>query len=105
MNYARWEAANPEARLTINRNRRARKKGNGGKLSPNIKIKLYELQRGRCACCRQPLGADYHLDHIMPLALGGQNVDSNMQLLRAVCNLSKGAKHPVDYMQRKGMLL
>ena len=38
-------------------------------------------------------------------ALGGLNADSNMQLLRAECNLQKSAKHPVDFMQSRGFLL
>jgi len=103
--YAKWEAANKEARLTINRNRRARQRGAAGKLSRDIKQRLFVLQKGLCACCRQPLGEKYHLDHIVPLALGGSNEDSNMQLLRAFCNLSKKDKHPIDYMQQKGFLL
>lgn len=76
-----------------------------GKLSPWIVKKLFILQRGLCPCCKQHLGADYHIDHIFPLALGGTNVDSNVQLLRSTCNLNKNAKHPVDFMQSRGFLL
>lgn len=103
--YAKWGADNKDIRLTINRNRRARLRGNGGKLSKGLSEKLYKLQGGKCACCGHPLGDSYHLDHIMPLALGGKNEDCNMQLLRAFCNLSKKAKHPIDYMQSRGFLL
>lgn len=45
------------------------------------------------------------MDHILPLALGGTNVDENIQLLRKRCNLQKCAMHPVDFMQSKGRLL
>ena len=41
----------------------------------------------------------------MPLALGGKHEDENLQLLCATCNLSKGAKHPIAFMQSKGRLL
>lgn len=103
---AAWQAANPEARRIIRNNRRASKLDNGGKLSKGLSEKLFKLQRGKCACgCKQPLGDNYHLDHIMPLALGGANVDSNIQLLRQRCNLQKHAKHPVDFMQQRGFLL
>ena len=101
---AAWVAANPETMRVIRQNRRARKAG--GKLSKNLSIKLFALQRGKCACgCGKPLGDDFHLDHRMPLALGGTNTDDNMQLLTATCNLQKGAKHPVDFMQQRGFLL
>jgi 5-methylcytosine-specific restriction endonuclease McrA len=47
----------------------------------------------------------YHKDHVVPLALGGEHAPNNIQLLCPACNLSKGARHPVDFMQSKGMLL
>lgn len=56
-------------------------------------------------CCGLPLGDNYHIDHIMPLALGGSNTDDNIQLLRQRCNNQKCAKHPVDFMQSRGFLL
>jgi len=86
-------------------NRRSRVRENGGQLSPNIVEKLLSLQKGLCACCRKPLGDRYHIDHVMPIALGGENSDSNVQLLRQECNNQKHAKHPVDFMQSRGFLL
>lgn len=100
----RWFAANPGAKKAYNQNRRTRLKSTG-KLSKDIIPKLFALQKGKCPCCAQPLGSDHHLDHKMPLALGGSNTDGNMQLLRAQCNLQKSAKHPVDFMQSRGFLL
>lgn len=86
-------------------NRRARLRAVGGKLSLNIIDVLLEKQNGRCACCGEPLNGKHHVDHIMPLALGGTNTDDNVQLLLPKCNMSKGAKHPIDYMREKGKLL
>ena len=103
---AKWRAANIEAGRIYAHNRRARKREAGGRLSSGLAERLFKLQRGKCACgCKQPLGDDYHLDHRMPLALGGTNTDDNMQLLTAKCNLQKSAKHPVDFMQQRGFLL
>ncbi|MFZ2540752.1 MAG: HNH endonuclease signature motif containing protein, partial [Gallionella sp.] len=101
---ARWAKENPE-KCRINReNYRSRK--SGGTLSRDISQKLFLLQKGICACgCKQQLGSDYHLDHRMPLAIGGSNTDDNMQLLTSTCNLQKGKKHPVDFMQSRGFLL
>lgn len=102
----KWAAANPEARRISKHNRRARELAIGGKLSLDLAERLYKLQRGKCACgCGLPLGDDYHRDHIMPLALGGENEDGNIQLLRSTCNHQKSKKHPVDFMQQRGFLL
>lgn len=96
---------NPDLYRIYRQNRRSRKMASGGVLSSGLADKLFALQKGQCACCGQPLGNDYHLDHIMPLALGGPNTDKNMQLLRAKCNQKKGSKHPIDFMQSRGFLL
>jgi 5-methylcytosine-specific restriction endonuclease McrA len=104
-NRAAWNAANPEKRRIHKQNRLSQKRANGGKLSSDLSAKLFKLQRGKCACCGLPLGDNYHLDHIMPIALGGANEDSNIQLLRQRCNNQKHAKHPVDFMQSRGFLL
>lgn len=101
-----WRDMNQEVCRIHYQNRRARKLMNGGVLSADIEQRLLSLQRGRCACgCKQPLGDDYHLDHIMPLALGGSNTDDNIQLLRSKCNLQKHAKHPADFMRQRGFLI
>ena len=102
---AKFRKDHPDLRIIWESNRRARKRASGGKLSEGITEKLFKLQKGKCACCKQKLGDDYHLDHVMPLALGGSNTDENMQLLRSECNLKKNAKHPVDFMQSRGFLL
>lgn len=101
----RCHRRNPEYIRLKSQNRRARIKFDGGKLSKGIEQKLLNLQRGKCACCGQPIGDDYHLDHIMPLALGGSHSDDNIQLLKSACNIKKNAKHPIDFMQSKGFLL
>lgn len=97
--------ANPESVRIHHANRRARKKAVGGRLSRGLAKKLFTLQKGVCPCCKQPLGSDAQLDHKMPIALGGTNTDDNIQLLRKRCNIQKGAKHPVDFMQSRGFLL
>ncbi len=102
---AAWRKANPEAIRIIRQNYRARKRTNGGTLSKDLAIKLFKLQKGKCPCCKQPLGDTYHLDHIVPIALGGLNTDDNIQLLRGTCNHQKHAKHPIDFMQSRGFLL
>lgn len=95
-----WAQRNMDRLLIYAANRRAKVRA-GGNLSHGIRQRLYQEQKGLCACCGLPLGEKYHLDHIMPLALGGTNTDDNVQLLRARCNISKGAKHPDDFMRMR----
>lgn len=101
----KYISANREKRRIYEHNRRARKRQAGGEITPGLSERLFGMQKGMCPCCRLPLGADYHMDHIVPLALGGANDDSNFQLLRSTCNLTKNAKHPIDFMQSRGFLL
>jgi len=101
-----WFAKNKDKRSAYQQNRKAKMLGNGGKLSSGIKEKLMALQKGKCSVC----GADLnlcvvHKDHIVPLSLGGENIDSNIQLLCQPCNQTKHSKHPIDFMQSKGFLL
>ena len=100
-----YHAANPEVRRINQQNRRARKRANGGTLSKGLAAKLFDSQRGLCACCKDPLGEDYHLDHIMPIVLGGANTDDNIQLLRASCNRQKSGRHPDEFMQEREFAL
>lgn len=99
-----WQSSNREKLRIYCHNRRAKIR-DGGKLSSSLADKLYRLQKGKCACCGKPLGDNYQIDHIMPIALGGTNTDNNIQLLRAKCNRQKSASHPVDFMRHKGFLL
>lgn len=100
-----YRKANPEQHKIGKHNRKAKILLSGGTLSKGLSAKLFKLQNGKCACCSKPLGNNFHLDHIMPLALGGCNDDRNIQLLTGTCNLQKNAKHPVDFMQQRGFLI
>jgi 5-methylcytosine-specific restriction endonuclease McrA len=102
---AEYKLCNPEYVRTGRENYRARKINAGGSLTKELTGKLLKLQKGKCVVCKNLLGDDYHLDHIMPLSLGGQNSDENIQLLHSSCNRQKSAKHPIKFMQLKGYLL
>lgn len=61
-------------------------------------------QKGKCAVCKDTLDA-YHVDHVVPLVAGGSNGKLNIQILCPSCNLSKGRKDPIAFMQARGLLL
>lgn len=96
---------NPEKIKENNAKRRALRRDLMGEVSKNITAKLKHLQQNKCPCCGEKLGDKYHLDHIIPLSLGGRHEDANLQLLKASCNQKKYNKHPIDFMQEKGFLL
>lgn len=65
---------------------------------------LLKLQKGLCAVCRCGL-VSFEVDHIVPRVLGGTNDRKNLQLLCRPCNNAKGGRHPVEFMQSRGLLL
>lgn len=52
---------------------------------------LYNMQEGRCSIDGSRLGiAGFHLDHIIPLGLGGNNSLINLQVCDPTTNIKKG---------------
>lgn len=105
----KWKEANPEKVSSQRQNRRAAARLADGSHTHEDIASIFSNQSGRCAYCQCALKragkGKMHIDHIMPLALGGSNWPSNLQLLCPACNLSKGAKHPIDFAQSMGKLL
>jgi 5-methylcytosine-specific restriction endonuclease McrA len=80
--------------------------GSGGTHTAADLKEILEAQGHRCAYCRTDLSeVKKHVDHIMPLALGGSNGPENLQHLCQPCNQSKGAKHPDDFARQRGLIL
>lgn len=67
--------------------------------------RILKQQNGKCANCRIPTKNEYHVDHVMPLSLGGDNSSKNIQILCPDCNLRKAAKSPERWAQENGRLL
>lgn len=104
-----YEAANPEkvrwwSRIKTNQ-RRARLSGAGGKYTEEDVQRLYRLQKGRCANCRGSLKSGYHVDHRIPVARGGSNDPTNIELLCPNCNMRKSSKLPHEFAKEEGRLL
>lgn len=76
--------------------RRARLANAGGKFTAKQIDALFDQQNGVCAICGDPLKPGYHRDHKIPLARGGNNDISNIQLLCPPCNIRKRDKLPGD---------
>lgn len=107
-----WAARDPEGfklHKKIKRSRnKARRRGAVGFHTPRDVAALLKVQRGRCAyfrTCGSRLGENFHVDHVLPICLGGTNDRGNLQLTCAACNISKGGKHPVEFAQGLGLLI
>ncbi len=73
-----WVEAKPGKRKSISKARR---------------IKIFERDGGRCAYCGDELAFDgFTIDHVIPVAHGGDNSLGNLRLACRACNCSKGAQ-------------
>lgn len=104
--YAKLWYSDPHNRALHRNKRRSLEIGASGFHTPADTKAILSAQDHRCAYCRTDLRkAKRHLDHIMPLSRGGSNDPSNLQWLCAPCNLSKGAKDPIDFARERGLLV
>lgn len=103
-NKLAWYKENPEYAREARNKRRSLQRASGGTYSKQEILNLFAYQCGKCANCLKPMQA-YHIDHVMPLSLGGSNDRSNLQLLCPKCNQHKSNKDPLDWAQQNGRLL
>jgi len=101
-----YREKNPEIIAAARHRYRALKRNaSGSHDGEDIKF-LFIAQKNLCAMCYTSLKKQkHHVDHIMPLARGGTNDKTNLQLLCPTCNRKKSAKHPIDFAQQMGFLL
>ena len=70
-----------------------------GTISEGLFTLLLQEQDMKCPGCLSELLGVVHMDHYLPLKLGGRHEDSNIQLLCAPCNLKKNAKYPERWLK------
>ena len=75
----------------------------------NAKIEHYDFEsicahyNNRCVKCGRD-DTKLTIDHIKPIALGGNDIASNIQPLCGSCNSAKGARNSIDYRPDAGPL-
>jgi len=97
-----WVEENPDKKRNIDRLRKSRIKGAEGTHNADDISTILDRQSYICVYCNSDLLNGYHVDHIMPIALGGSNWPDNLQCLCPTCNMRKGAKHPDEWHREIG---
>jgi 5-methylcytosine-specific restriction endonuclease McrA len=94
---ALWKSLHLDQVNAWHQNRRARIKGNGGKITAQEWQELKKKYNYTCLCCkRREPEIKLVRDHVLPIASGGVNTIENIQPLCVSCNCKKSTKH-IDY--------
>lgn len=60
------------------------------RLSPTRRLKVFEDANGRCHICGQKIfGKAWEVEHVIPIALGGADDESNMRPAHEDCHAGK----------------
>lgn len=71
------------------------------KFPKEVRKLIYNTAKGRCVLCGRKITYDkMTLDHIVPLAMNGEDDVRNLQCTCESCNLFKGSVLPEDFMDR-----
>ncbi len=86
-----YQEANPDVARRSRVSRRARLKGAFVEhVSPAV---AWERDGGICHICQLPADpSDWHLEHVIPLARGGEHSYANIAVSHPACNMRKGSK-------------
>lgn len=97
-----WARQHRAQRRNALRSYVARRRGNGGKFSPNEWEALKRRYDFTCLCCgRKEPEITLAADHIVPVSKGGHSYIDNIQPLCGPCNSAKRDKI-IDYRPDKG---
>lgn len=91
--------------LQAARSRKRRARLAGADLDGHTAEELVQswIERGHFSCVY--CGAEWdHVDHLIPLALGGSHSIGNLVPSCASCNLEKGASDPWTFLEERGLL-
>jgi 5-methylcytosine-specific restriction endonuclease McrA len=102
-----YQKNNPHVPIATQARRRSRLKNSESNFTAKDVDRLIDLQNNKCAICsiRLTKKVKYEVDHIQPIARGGENNKENIQILCRECNRKKWAHDPIEFAQGNGKLL
>ncbi len=77
----------------------------GGGLGKKQLRNLLDQQGHECGYCGVTLGSDFHIEHIIPLCVGGTNNLSNLCISCPQCNLTAGPLVFQDFYQKQQYII
>lgn len=90
----KWRTANPDATADIAAVRRARIR-RAPVVERIYRADVWERDGGICHLCGLPADpSGWHLEHVIPIARGGEHSYRNVAVSHPICNARKGAKAP-----------
>lgn len=90
---AAWYQANKDRAVTYATRRRMRKRGSTGRIERISPRAVWARDRGICQLCARPVSLrEMEVDHIKPLARGGEHTFSNVWASHRPCNRRKHSK-------------
>ncbi len=101
----KWKKKNLIKIRSYGAKRRARRNESNSHYTENDVNRIMRLQKKKCANCMACCESEFHIDHIMPISLGGSNSADNIQILCPQCNLKKASKTPEDWAKENGRLI
>lgn len=99
-----WRAKNPDLMRAVKSAYKARRKTQvcAGDSSKTVQAWLSAALKV-CRWCGVDCEDDYHIDHVYPLAKGGEHRVSNLAIACPSCNIKKSAMLPEDFCARNGL--
>ena len=104
-NNRTWYLNHPDIARAGSARGAARRRNAVGSFSATDIKRIYDVQFGKCAYCREALNKCFDIDHIVPLIRGGTSWPANIQLCCEPCNQRKAGHDPIVFAQSLGRLL
>lgn len=97
---SKWNKENADKVRKTSADRRARIANAPGSHTDKDIETQFRSQKGICWHCGKPVGYNYHVDHLVPLARGGSNGARNIVISCPHCNCSRQDKMPHEWNGR-----